>query len=70
MPKVLKSIINRKINVYDKDKSRAWDSFEFVKKFYTKRNLNLQLRLFQPNQLLWKNEIESVLFPRKVFEQI
>ena len=64
----MKSIINRKMNIYDKAKSRAWDSFKFVKKFYTKRNLNLQLRLLQPKQLLWENEIESVLLPRKVFE--
>ena len=41
---------------------------EFVRKFYTKRNLNLQLLLFQHKQLPLESEIESVLLPGKVFE--
>ena len=41
---------------------------KFVRKFYTKRNLNLQLWLFQHKQLPLESEIESVLLPRKVFE--
>ena len=41
---------------------------KFVRKFYTKRNLNLQLRIFQHKQLPLESEIESVLLPRKVLE--
>ena len=41
---------------------------EFVRKFCTKRNLNLQLLLFLHKQLPLKSEIESVLLPRKVLE--
>ena len=39
---------------------------EFVRKFYIKRNLNLQLLLFLHKQLPLESEIESVLLPRKV----
>ena len=39
---------------------------KFVRKFYTKRDLNLQLLLFLHKQLPLENEIESVLLPRKV----
>ena len=41
---------------------------EFVRKFYTKRNLNLQLPLSQHKQFPLKSEIESILLPRKVLE--
>ena len=41
---------------------------EFVRKYYTKRNLNLQLLLFLHKQLPLESEIESILLPRNVLE--